>query len=117
MTEMTTPQFVGVVSSEYDASFKEIISAGWAETSTGAVDEMGHWALIPIPENERGELVDAVFSDGELPRPDPGWYVAVENSDGIIVVYSYPDEETMRASWRDVENAVSAFDDEKCEGE
>ncbi len=72
----------------YDGVVKAIITAGWATSSDGSVESpMGHFAYFDTPErgsSEWHEMSEAVEST-EL--PPMGWYVAKENSDGIIHVY------------------------------
>jgi hypothetical protein len=77
---------------KYDALFKEIVLAGWATRSDGNVDSpTGYFAVVEIPDHlhELAEMRDAVDPDSSLVTdwPESGWYVTVENSDGLIWVF------------------------------
>jgi hypothetical protein len=109
--KMPYTRHVGVVASMYDNAFKQIISAGWAEKTEGTVDSpIGHLALIPIPYNEHAELADAIFRDidSNEPVPPPGYYIAQENGQGFITVYSYDEKWAMEADWA---NAMDEYND------
>lgn len=93
-----------LVASSYDNVAKAIISAGWATSSDGDVESpTGAFAYFDVPNpapsdssvpfrmTELGSMVDAIEMSEETWMTEmlpAGWYVAVENSDGIIHVWN-----------------------------
>lgn len=109
---------VVLVDSKYDSLFKEIITAGWCIKSDGHVESpQGYFALVEIPAH-RGELVemfDAVEpqSLGDLDEwPESGWYVTVENSDGLIHVYKCAAKYLAEDAFAEREGAFARWDAE-----
>lgn len=94
----------GIMDEKYDNAFKQIITAGWAEDTEGAVDDpVGFCSIIPIPRNEYDELVAAVFDEGDpVEVPPAGYYITSENSDGIIRVFTYDRRGDMDADWQNL---------------
>lgn len=86
-----------LVDSRFDNLFRQIITAGWNVKSDGEVESpTGFFALVEIPTKYTGEYYEMLLAvEGEpLQLPwnelESGWYVTVENSDGIIFVFKCP---------------------------
>lgn len=118
------PNFDPDLQSElYDNSFKQIITGGWAQQSSGNVecDSTGFFALIPISREdlnrEGGSLWDAIFNEDDYSRslevPKPGYYVSTENNRGIIWVYRYSDLASAWAMYEKLEGEYAKWDAEE----
>lgn len=94
-------QFSGELQpAEFDNLFKGIITDGWAERSDGHVESpQGYFAVveIPAPGGELTEMGDALGWEQYQPVPKSGWYLTIENSDGLIYVYRATSAEVHKA--------------------
>lgn len=83
-----------LVNPDWDNTFKTIIGAGWANQSDGDVDApTGYFSRISIEDNELAELVAACdLGTDDLPSLEPGHYVTLETTVGIIMVFQVRDE-------------------------
>lgn len=82
------------LSSKYDNLFRTIISAGWAVSSDGNVEApCGYFARVEVPTHpgERANFYDMLHEWPDLAKQfdevEPGWYLIVENDQGLIWVY------------------------------
>lgn len=108
-TEPPTRGNWSLLHTDYDNLFKAIVTAAWNIKSGGDVESVtGSYALVEIPTfpGELAEMQDAVDDDTiEDEWPDCGWYVTIEDSDGLIYVYEFHNQ-------RDAELGYDKLDDE-----
>ena len=101
---MSFEKHVGVMSSEYDSSFR--ILCGMDEVidcKTGAVDEpIGHLTMVTIDDTNVTEVHEALHGFG-YDVPSEGLYLVHENEFGMIVVFRYDTEEDRDRDWNDAE--------------
>lgn len=102
MKDVTHHSPVGaLVRSEYDNLFKTIAAGEWCVRSDGHVESpQGYFSITEIPKHqgELAEMIDALELDSEQSAQirdlaggiSSGWFVTIENSDGIIFVYEMP---------------------------
>jgi hypothetical protein len=100
-TVVHKPGEIRLLHEKYDSLFKHIVGSGWCVKSDGNVEApQGYYSITEIPAHE-GEflnMVESVFTGLTSEWNDPsiwpaaGWYVTIENSDGIIFVYETADE-------------------------
>jgi hypothetical protein len=102
-------------SRELENAFKQIITAGWNQRSSGDVEApTGHFATIPISSVEMPELLDAVFDD-EPPEVtiDPGYYFAKEDSDGNMWLWCFSTAYEMNAMYARYEREYNEWAKDK----
>jgi hypothetical protein len=112
-------RFRCLAATKFDASFRDIVSAGWAEKSTGTVESaLGHLAFVPISAEDlrtdvQGSLWEAVFMDWpELPVPEPGFYLVREDDAGFVFVHEYATRLEAERDFADFEKESDKWFDE-----
>lgn len=104
---------VRALHSQYDSLFKAIVNGGWANESDGDVAApSGAFALITIEHVEAPSVWGAFGNEDYLTEGQllwmwsgqlAGYYVTVENSDGIITVWTYDSPEGARNAFNGLE--------------
>jgi hypothetical protein len=99
--EMHVPGAPRLLDAQYDNLFKTLVTAEWCVKSDGNVEApTGYFSITEIPAHE-GEFREmyAAIEDSLEPEftvdeawPAAGWYVTIENSDGVIFVYEVINE-------------------------
>lgn len=96
---------------EYDSLFKSIVTEGWCVSSTGDVESpTGYFSITEIPahDGERDEMWAAVLDettglDIDADLPDPGWYLTIEESNGMICVFEMKHKEQAQVAYQKYE--------------
>lgn len=103
---------------DYTQFFKQTITAGWNVRGDGHVEApTGYFALIEVPphQGEFADLMDAVF-DTEKPEnidlPPVGWYVTVENDQGILRWTRFPSKTQAKLQYERLVKEFIAWDTE-----
>lgn len=86
-----------VAQAKYDNFFKVLLNDDWCTSTSGNVEApCGFYGLLNVPtEREDRQWHEDVSRELTLchvnadEKPDPGWYVLVLNSNGIIFAYLY----------------------------
>lgn len=101
---MSFEKHVGVMSSEYDSSFR--ILCGIEEVvdcKTGAVDEpIGHLTMVTI-DHENVDRVHTTLGEHGYDIPSEGLYLVHENELGMVVVFRYDTSDDRDRDWNDAE--------------
>lgn len=119
-TSVHAPGMPRLLHDKYDPLFKEIVGSSWCVRSSGNVEApSGFFSVTEIPDNvhELDDMRDALIErlegtfDDLAAWPAPGWYVTVENSDGIIFVYEVRDEVEANFQFANLEDQFDVWSD------
>lgn len=95
------------INSELARTFREIVTAGWANKSSGSVESpTGAFALVLIDPSELTELVEACEIETPL---YPGSYLVVEDSDGNTELIEYLNHQRAKEAYRHAEREYAIW--------
>jgi hypothetical protein len=99
---MPHPLGSSFIDSRFDNIFKTIVSSEWCVRSDGNVESnTGYFSITEIPDHtgERGQFAELFDADELATFEDlkSGWYITVENNQGLIFVYP---QATEKVAWR-----------------
>lgn len=102
--------------SKTERAMQALITAGWANGSTGEVEApTGHVAIVDLT-TERAMmaqvLADAGEEEGDLDAIRPGWYVVVEDDQGNVGVTGPVSQAEAESSLRRAEAAYAEWGDD-----
>lgn len=107
------------LASEHDDTFKLICQEGWANQSSGNVEApTGYYWLVEVTaDGAEQDFMGTVQSELEkygqtYIYPDTGWYVVVQDNQGIWFVYEVPSETAARDIYSRLEAEYLAWDDD-----
>lgn len=107
------------LASEHDDTFKLICQEGWANQSSGNVEApTGYFWLVEAPVNDSSweDFLGRVQSELEnygqtFIAPNFGWYLVVQDNDGIWFVYECINEIEAREAYQILENQYSEWEE------
>lgn len=100
---------------QIESAMQALVTAGWANGSTGEVESpVGHVAIVDLT-SERAMLAQVLAEAGEgetdLEVIRPGWYVVVEDDQGNVTVTNPMSEAEAQAALRRAEAAYVEWSD------
>lgn len=100
----------GVMSSEYDNSFRLLVTAGWADEVQGEVDSpVGHLSKMFLVHRKNFDDWRLVLMEEGLDVPSAGRYLVHENNMGIVVVFTYDSESDLDKDWESAEKELAQW--------
>lgn len=118
---MPYARHTSVMPSEYDNSFRSLVTAGVGIDRThGSVDgPVGHLASVTIMRSDlvEGEEVFTTLVNADEQIPPPGRYIVHESEMGIVVVFAYDSDGDRDADWENAEAEELHWLMEECEND
>ena len=119
-TTVHVPGAPRLLDAQYDNLFKTLVTAEWCVKSDGNVEApTGYFSIteIPVHEGEFREMRDAIYDQLEAELrvdeawPAAGWYVTIENSDGVMFAYEVDSEATAKYIFAQLEQQYLDWSD------